>query len=152
MLNNMYSFKKNLNMTETEIYNYLQLSNSDFEPQLTNRVILREYAKKLQEYAVFSGHFSKDELISLVAVYANTDIVFLPYIHVKKNHRGKKLAGKLLDELICEMKMEKKSSIRLTVRKNSDACKLYIKHGFYVIRHFDYEGTDVSGLELELIL
>ncbi|WP_157828270.1 GNAT family N-acetyltransferase [Paraglaciecola sp. MB-3u-78] len=139
-------------MTETEIYNYLQLSNSDFEPRLTNRVTLREYAKKLQEYAVFSGYFYKEQLISLVAVYANTNIVFVPYIHVKKNHRGKKLADKHLDELICEMKLEKKISIKLTVREDSAAHKLYLKHGFYTIRHFNYEGTDILGLELELIL
>ncbi len=117
------------------ILNYLKDIDTDFSPPLSQKVTLSKYALKLFEHAFFVTAESVNDLPGLCAFYmnANTATAFITLIHVKKDYRGKGIAGRLLFEMMNQLHQNNMSFLDLEVTKNNhQAINFYTHHGFIV--------------------
>lgn len=100
-------------------------------PQLSKRVDISEYAKKLACNAetVFVRNNNQD--IAACSVYCNRQDAFISSIAVKKDFRNQRVATNLLKETIIHVKG--KNCLKLLLKvwdENIAAVKLYEKVGF----------------------
>lgn len=137
------------------LYNLLNRVDSDFSPSLSSRVNLEQYALKLLKIATVFGVCKQNQLVGAIAVYMNdldTKVAYCPFISILPNSRGQGFSQLLLEVAIAELKSKLFNSLSLTVRADSPASHLYKKVGFKVINEFNYEGSCIKGLKMELEL
>lgn len=128
---------------------------SRFTPDLSSRVDLDAYARKLAGAAVVIFAYTDDRDIGMAAFYANdrkTRLGYLSAIVIEAKYEGAGVASNLLDQALkgsarCGMK-----SLRLAVSvRNSRALEFYLRKGFEVVsrQKVPAAGTDGPVLELE---
>lgn len=121
-------------ISENTLRDYL-LSISDlFKPHLCDIVNIKEYAKKIFNNAIIIEAWDKNQLIGIIACYANNHQngeAYITSVSIIKEYQGKGIAQLMLQELYKVLKNRKFTKINLEVSKhNINALNLYIKEGF----------------------
>jgi GNAT superfamily N-acetyltransferase len=132
--------------SENQVYNHLCQCSSYYKPQLDSYVNLNHYSKKLYTHSLRFDCFEKEQLIGLIAIYANKDIAFITNVSVLPQFQGKGIAQKLLDKCVFFLKENfNLNSIRLeTFTENKRALNFYIRNHFKII------GKEKNKITMEL--
>lgn len=125
--------KKNT-VCKSVLFDFIRNSDIEFTPPLSTRVDLESYSGKLLANAeLFEVHFN-NELVALIAAYANDDIQkkgYITYVYCRKEFRKNGLTGKLMNEAMKFFKQKNYKSIALECSyDNTAAIRLYEKFGF----------------------
>lgn len=113
---------------------HLQAHDHAFQPPLSSRVTLADYARKLVDHALRLEAWSGDDLIGLVAVYCNApdhDAAFVSNVSVLARHAGQGVARRLMQSAITQVRDRGFSRLRLDVDPRATAAlRLYLSLGF----------------------
>lgn len=134
-----------------ELEGFLHKVDKDFEPSLSSRVDIGSYAKKLTDRAIIFKASKGSKTVGLVACYANDPDkinAYIPLIAVDREFYGYGIGSMLLTQLISELKLNSFKELSLTVRKSSEAFHLYKKFGFKIDSEFQYENSEIIGLNM----
>lgn len=117
-----------------EIAEHLFHCDASFVPPLSDRVKIKDYAKKIISKAMRFEAWSGGLLVGLVAVYCNqkeNGNAFITSVSVKRDWIGKGIATKLMVQCFAYLKRSGMWQINLEVaRDNIFAINLYTKNGF----------------------
>lgn len=124
-------------LSELEIFTYLNENENLFYPNLSSRLDIKEYSIKLHKYATHFCAYDKKKLIGLIACYFNdheTQTGFISSVSVIKNYQRKGIAKDLLKMVISFGKRNTFKKIKLEVNcKNHKANSIYKRSGFIEI-------------------
>lgn len=131
------------NLTLQEIYHFLNSIDKTFEPSLSSRLDLKNYAAKLANNAESIFIFENEIPVSGIFYYKNdSGVVYIPIIATIREYQGKGYFHSLLNQLFLNLKNTKFSSINLETWEGSRALNYYIKNGFKIDdRIFDRGGN-----------
>lgn len=135
--------------TEQEICLHLKECNDNFFPPLVERVIIEEYAKKIESMSITFEAWSENILVGLIAAYmdATKHSAFITNVSVLKTFMGKSLAAELTKRCIEYAKQNNLKELKLEVHKNNASAKsLYKKNNFI---KYDSKG-DLDLMKLEI--
>ncbi len=120
----------------SEIFEHLLYCDAGFLPQLSGRVEINDYAKKIVSKATQLEAWSGGTLIGFVAVYCNDQerrIAYITSVSVLPDWTGKGIASRLMKQCIKYAKALEMRQISLEVASdNTPAVRLYEKSGFVV--------------------
>ena len=120
--------------TGKEIQAHLEECDTDFVPNLSSKVNIEEYARKIKSLAKTFEAWSGETLIGLVAAYMNdarTRTCFITSVSVAKEFMGQGIAHALLDHCFTGSRQEGMNAIRLEVSVESHrAIRFYKNFGF----------------------
>jgi ribosomal protein S18 acetylase RimI-like enzyme len=136
--------------SEEDIQAHLEGCDRDFSPNLSLKVNIEEYSRKIRARAKTFEAWSGKVLVGLVAAYINdpgTRTGFITSVSVAKDFMGRGIASALLDHCLNRSRQEGMKAVRLEVSLESrEAIQLYKKFGFSeIVRN----GKTVS-MELEI--
>jgi ribosomal protein S18 acetylase RimI-like enzyme len=140
-------------ISSNEIYLFFIETDNDFYPQLSYRLNIKEYAKKLYMNAnlIVSRDSSNNKIVGLTAFYANNYQnmnAFLSNINVKKSYSGKGIAKQMMDIMHKDLIKKGFKSITLEVYKNnSRAINIYKKQGFVIYNQKNQYYTMIKTFE-----
>lgn len=119
---------------EPEIARFLQECDSIFIPQLSSRVDINRYARKITELAKRVEAWDRDVLVGLVATYCNAADrreAYITTVSIAPDSQGRGLASKLIQRSVEIARNRGFARISLEVDSRSFAAlQLYRKHGF----------------------
>lgn len=116
-----------------ELLAHLRAADAGFEPPLSSRVDLVDYADKLAARARRIEAWQGDLLVGLIALYANDAAQggFITNVSVLPSHQGQGIAGELLTRTLALSTELGLPRLRLEVyADNTAALALYRRHGF----------------------
>jgi ribosomal protein S18 acetylase RimI-like enzyme len=120
---------------------HFKCCDNSFQPSLSSRVDLSDYACKLLIAAKRFEAWSGDQLIGLVAAYCNDPsgfTAFITSVSVLPAYQGQGIAAQLLDNCLKQLRMQGFGLVKLEVNpQNEKAAALYKKYGF---RDRDFNG------------
>lgn len=120
--------------TEDEIRKHLLLCDDRFEPPLSSRVGINEYASKLATRSVTFEAFAGPELAGLVAAYFGAETVgeaFISNVSVLSDYEGLGLASRLMELCIDHARSKNSPAIVLEVEESNErAVCFYERLGF----------------------
>ena len=130
---------------KSEIEMLLRSVDIDFNPPLSTRISIPEYAEKIHKNATILSTHQGGELLAFIALYCNSKSNFTAYMTmlvVSPNHRNTGLASNLVESGIGFLRKQGFKSLRLEVYKsNSNAINFYANFGF---KKVDEDETDTS--------
>lgn len=132
----------NLNfISSEELFEFLLLLNNDFSQKLSEKFDLSEYSVKLIKNAViYSSHYN-NQLVGLIAFYANDpnkNNAYLSLLGVTKQYRKMGMASNLFYMSYEYLKNKNFNQIQLEVYKDNVVARdFYGKHNFKVIKEID---------------
>lgn len=134
---------------------YLRETDHLIIPNLSSRVDLVEYAKKVTSNAtLFIAKVGK-EWIGVEAVYFHEypEFSFTTYLSVKENYQKDSIVGmELMLRQLRYLKEHKSKGLRFAIRKSNKALLNYhLKTGGRIISEHLYPGTDIVEVEIEKI-
>ncbi len=136
--------------TKEDIQAHLEGCDRDFSPNLSLKVNIGEYSRKISARAKTFEAWSGKALVGLVAAYMNdpgTRTGFITSVSVAKEFMGRGIASALLDHCLNRSRQEGMKAVRLEVSLESlEAIRLYKNFGFSEIVR---KGETVS-MELEI--
>jgi len=116
------------------VLGHLQAHDHAFQPPLSSRVPLADYARKLVDHALRLEAWADDDLIGLVAVYCNApdrDTAFVSNVSVLASHAGQGIARRLMQSAITHVQERGFCNLRLEVDPRATAAlRLYLALGF----------------------
>lgn len=134
-----------------DVLRHLRAHDDAFQPPLSSRVNLADYARKLADRAVRLEAWVGDDLVGLVAVYCNSidhDAAFVSNVSVLADHAGRGIARQLMQAAIAHVLGLGFSSLYLEVdRRAVVAVRLYQSLGFQPTAELE-DGTIVMRLLL----
>jgi ribosomal protein S18 acetylase RimI-like enzyme len=137
-------------LTESEIYDYISVNDQIFIPSLSSRLEIKNFAVKLNKYAVHFCATEKERLVGFTGCYFNDPAKktgFISTLSVVSEIQGKKVAGRLLKSVINYGIINEFKQIRLHVYiSNLPAIRLYSGHGFFEV------SRNINQLEMVLNL
>ncbi|MBO4874562.1 MAG: hypothetical protein J5542_04565 [Bacteroidales bacterium] len=148
-----YSILKPGEADYNELYDFLVETDNLIIPNLSTRVNLLDYAKKLAGKA--TNFFARDNglLIGVRSVYFNSypEFSFSTYTCVRKEYQGEDMIGMKLGEVQNKYLIDNGArGIRFAIRKSNKALYKYnLKRGARVISENKYPGTDIVEVEME---
>lgn len=119
--------------TEQDIEMHLTECNDSFVPPLDSRINLKEYAKKLANYATTFEAWQENLLIGLIATYfTNIELgAFITNVSVCNAFKGKQISSNLLSNCKDYAIEHGFTQINLEVNRNNlPALNFYTKHSF----------------------
>ncbi len=132
----MIDYKTNT-ATKDDLYLHFQKCDSQFIPALSERVNLKNYAKKLCENAELFEAWHEFELVGVFSVYLNnkeSKIGFISNVSVLTNYVKKGLASQLLKQVVSKTIKLDFLELMLEVHSiNNKAIMFYTKYGFKII-------------------
>ena len=133
---------------EEAIRSHLELCDEGFSPPLSQKVNIKEYAKKIFERAVTFEAWKNNLVAGLIAAYFSDTAsrkAFITNVSVIKKCLGQGIASELMKMCIHYAKQNDFDEIALEVGKNNNtAIALYEKFGFSV------EGNMGDNLKMKL--
>jgi ribosomal protein S18 acetylase RimI-like enzyme len=120
---------------EEDVLKHLLHCDSQFLPQLSQRVSLELYSKKISENGVIFEAWANEILVGMVAIYLN-DINqgYITNVSVYAEYGGRGIAKQILNNLIEYAKKNHITYIKLEVNEfNIPAVNLYKNFGFEII-------------------
>ncbi|MFA0254820.1 GNAT family N-acetyltransferase [Vibrio breoganii] len=131
-----------------EITEFVISNDSQFVPNLSSRVDLVQYVKKIMENGLWVGEKDNETIYSLLGGYINEDFAYISYLCVDIYHQKKGLATILMNEFVDICKRKGIKRINLTVREVSGAYKLYQSLSFKPVKQFKYKDSSIVGVEM----
>lgn len=130
---NLLNFSINEANTE-QIVEHLRICDLTFIPPLSERVEIKDYAKKLIQRAMRFEVWEQDNLVGFVAVYCNDQAnatAYITNVSVISRWQGYGIASQLIENCIAYITKQDFAKIKLEVdSRNLHAINLYKKHGF----------------------
>ena len=138
---------------KSEIETLLRSADIDFNPPLSTRISIPEYAEKIHKNAtIFSTH-QGGKLLAFLALYCNStndSTAYMTMLLVSRNHRNIGLASNLVESGIGFLKKQGFKSLRLEVyRSNSNAINFYANFGFRKVYGDEKDASIFMELNLE---
>lgn len=125
--------------------------DAEFDPHLSKRVNMKDYAKKLAQNAVWFFVYEQDVMIAHCAVYMNqAEGAFISSIAVKREARGRGIGGRLCLWECVEREARQRGVCRILLRvlkTNVSGVLFYKKRACGVLE--DDGGWFLMGKELE---
>ena len=124
---------RELSATQDQIRAHLEHCDGSYQPPLSQRVHIGEYAAKIAQNAETFEAWGDHRLVGLVASYFNgtTGSAFVTSVSVEDGFMGRGIASTLMTRCIERARSLGMASIALEVfRGNTQAIRLYKKHGF----------------------
>jgi ribosomal protein S18 acetylase RimI-like enzyme len=125
-------------MMGADLMALLQEIDDEFEPSLSSRSNLAEYATKLMAHATDFAIYEEQRLSAFAAVYCNDpagERAYLTLIAVAKSCRGRGLARTVLEMCLRYLQSRKFKVLELEVYKNNAAAlAMYESFGFMRVR------------------
>ena len=122
--------------TADDIRNHLLACDTQFRPQLSERVDIETYARKLAERAHTEEAWHGSSLVGLVAAYfaANGESCYITNVSVIAGFTGRGIATRLLRNLVAHPECRDVATIELEVSSQSiGAIRLYTGLGFRTV-------------------
>lgn len=119
--------------TERQIHDHLSRCDGRYDPPLSQRVDIGEYAKKLHERARTLEAWHDDALVGLVAIYIDEPAsrAFVTSVSVDEGFAGHGIGSRLVGDAVALARSHGVSTISLEVSPRSvGAIQVYEKHGF----------------------
>ena len=136
--------------SEEEIQAHLEGCDMQFSPNLSLKVNIGEYSRKIRARARTFEAWSGKELVGLVAAYMNdlgTRTGFITSVSVSGEFTGRGIASALLDHCLNRSRQEGMEAVRLNVSLESrEAIQLYENFGFSEIAG----GGETLSMELRI--
>lgn len=133
-----------------QIAEHLLRCDSDFEPALSSRVDINEYAKKIENKATRFEAWSDSTLVGMVAAYCNDRekrLAYITSVSVLRQWAGNGIATRLISRCAEHALASGMRQVNLEVaRNNSRVIKLYEKCGFVASE------ADALFVQMSLIL
>lgn len=126
--------------SERQIFEHLARCDSRYQPPLSGRVDVREYARKLHARARTLEAWHRDELVGLVAMYVDdsTAGAFVSSVSVDEAFAGRGIGTRLVGDAVALARSLGMRGISLEVsRRSTGAMRLYEKHGFRAVAGSD---------------
>jgi ribosomal protein S18 acetylase RimI-like enzyme len=121
-------------LTVRKIYSYLSENDHIFTPPLSKQIVIKNFATKLNKFAIHFCVFQNNELVGFSACYFNnmeTGIGFISTLSVIRELHGKGVAKKLLTSVVEYGINNGFKQISLQVNNsNLSAKRLYAESGF----------------------
>lgn len=130
---------------------FIEEVDQDFIPPLLNRINIIDFYNKVNSLANLVGCYYNKELIGLCVFYANnhdTQKAYITFLAVKKNFRGKNIAGEILKVACANAKKLGMNNVGIHTN-NIIAKECYIKNGFILKDSFFEEKYNVIRYYLE---
>lgn len=128
-------YKEN-SIDENLLLELIKSSDFEFNPSLSSRVNLHDYAKKLHDNGSLFEAYIDGKLVALVAMYANDNVTkkaYITYVYCKKEYRKLGIANQLIKNAFEKLKENNFKSVSLEVTTdNIPAVNLYKKFGFEI--------------------
>lgn len=129
-----------LNLKEIENYeekmlNFLQKADNLFSNPLHNRINLKDYNKKIIEFADIFVCYDKEEIVGSFVIYTNDNILKISnavLLVVLGNYQGKGIGEKLFKIGLVFAKNKKMKKMKLDT-DNKIALKMYLNLKFKII-------------------
>lgn len=119
---------------QAQLVAHLQCCDDNFQPALSSRVDLSDYACKLLTAARRFEAWKGNQLIGLVAAYCNDlskRTAFVTSVSVLPDYQGQGIAAQLLDNCLTQVRLRGFREVKLEVnRHNQKAISLYRNYGF----------------------
>lgn len=117
----------------TLIKSFLSQIDNDFNPILSAKISLDDYAKKLNSNANFILAISDNKIVGITAYYAN-DLLkkqsYLSIIGILKGYRGEGIANLMMKKLVLHLKNKGFEKLSLETWQGSIAQDFYLKNNF----------------------
>ena len=127
-------YKKN-KLKQSELHLLLQ-SDTDFDPNLSVRVNIEDYSKKIIENAELFEAYCNGKIAGVIAVYANDYVqknAYITYVYCKQEYRKMGITATLLKNVIDYVYNKEFKRIYLECSINNNAAvNLYKKFDFFV--------------------
>ena len=136
---------------EDKMYLFLKETDDYFIPALSERVILKEWAKKLCSNAVVFELVLDGSIIGIGATYYNesTAFSFGTFVCVKKEYQKEMYGVELIQQMIDYAKENGSAGFKCEVRKsNKPLVKFYKMLGFEIVEEISVPNTTENGLIL----
>lgn len=121
-------------VTVKMIEDFLYDVDKDFPVNLSKKVDLENYAKKLYEKATICCEIDDNMIIGMVAGYTDNivdDMAYISLVGVRENYRGNGIASKLINRFVNIAKNKNINKIHVyTDSRNKNAISMYINLGF----------------------
>jgi len=125
-----------MTMCKNEILRFLKDIDNDFNPALSEKVILEEYVDKIYKKSHLVSHcLNNGKIVGLLVVYCNDFIDYRAYVAlvgVLKDYRGRGIAERMMRECIDYVRCNNFKTIGIH-SNNKIAINLYKKLGFNII-------------------
>lgn len=125
-----------MTMCKNEILRFLKDIDNDFNPSLSEKVILEEYVDKIYKKSHLVSHcLNNGKIVGLLVVYCNDFIDYRAYVAlvgVLKDYRGRGIAERMMCECIDYVRCNNFKTIGIH-SNNNIAINLYKKLGFNII-------------------
>jgi ribosomal protein S18 acetylase RimI-like enzyme len=148
-MNDTISYRMNRSST-ADISAHLSRGDATFEPTLSSRVDIHQYAQKLHALSVRFEAWRGEELVGLVATYCNQHderTAFVTNVSVWTECQGLGIASHLMRQCIEHVQKNGFDLIELRVNQlSSAAVALYRKFGFQTL------GTDGITLSMGKVI
>ncbi len=116
---------------------HLTLADKFFKPALSSYVDIAAYATKIKLNSITFEAWEENQLIGLIACYANNvkeKKAYITNVSVLSAYYNQGIASTLLDMCIDKLKQKNIESLLLEVRNNNErAIRLYGKKGFMLM-------------------
>lgn len=116
-----------------QVEKHLLQCDADFEPPLSERQDIEQYAKKIEINSTRFEAWSNEVLVGLIAVYNNEEesFAYITNVSVYQNFSNNGIATNLMKQIVEYSKKLGLIQVKLEVaQKNTTAIKLYEKIGF----------------------
>lgn len=117
-----------------ELLNYMRFQANEAFPSLKDETKLLAFATKLHENAEFCLCRDEEDLVGMIAFYANgkgANFAYMPHVYVSPSYRVKGLFSKMLSIVEDYMRTKGFTEIRLEVDNNNGRAKsAYLRNGF----------------------
>ena len=131
-----------------EIYQHLFDCSDSFVPKLSSYVNLDEYSSKIYQKSFRIEAFNNNKLVGLIAVYINTNSLYITNVSVLPDFQNLKIADKIMKKCIEKCQELSITKLILEVRKeNIKALSFYNKRGFKIST--EKENTYIMILEIK---
>ncbi|GAB2989175.1 hypothetical protein GCM10027284_02130 [Cyclobacterium sediminis] len=118
------------------LYTFILKSDNFFNPSLSTRVSLDDYAQKLYKKAtVFAYVNGEGSLVGAVVVYQNDPdkiYAYIPFLSVAKEYRGRGIFKDLFKKVESNLYEKGFQYLGLETWLGGDALAYYLKNGFYI--------------------
>lgn len=136
---------------EEKMYRFLKETDDYFIPTLSERVDLKEWAKKISSNAVVFELVVDDSIIGIGATYYNDAPAFSfgTFVCVKKEYQKEMYGVDLIQQMIDYAREKGSAGFKCEVRKsNKPLVKFYKLLGFEVVDEISVPNTTENGLLL----
>ena len=126
------------NSKKEDIDSHLSITNEYFNPPLSTKLNLLDFAEKIYNNATRFEAWDEEELIGLISCYCNKEVAFINHVAIIKKFQGLGIAKILMKNCIDYTKEKRFKEIELEVSiNNKEAINLYKLFNFSIVNETD---------------